>query len=178
MEEKIQEIISIYRSQINDDKIFFYPYIPPKKLGNAIAAYGGNDGAEDALALIDNTTFGNAKDGLLLTRSGVHVHNMLEAAFHLGLHEIRDVQFKGGMLESSISINDIYVFKSNMPKKSNTALFAEMLTAVVGAAKVEALNVPQGHSVKEALKELKDLLDEGLLTGACPNFCVNGSDFN
>lgn len=35
MEEEIQEILATYRSSVHDDKIFFHPHIPPKKLANA-----------------------------------------------------------------------------------------------------------------------------------------------
>lgn len=166
MAEKIQELISDYRSRINDEKIFFHPHIPLKKLENAISVYGSSADVNDVLALIDNTSFGNAKDGLLLTRSALYVHNMLETPFYIALDEISDVRFKSGMLESALIINEIYIFKSNMPKKRNTALFAEMLSTLVDVVGVNALKGSAGHGVKEALRELKDLFDEGLLTEA------------
>ncbi len=166
MEEEIQEILATYRSSINDDKIFVHPHIPPKKLTNAVSEFGGNDGMADVLALIDNTVFGNAKDGLLLTRSALHVHNMLEAPFHLLLSDIKDVQFQGGRLESVLTINGTYVFRSNVPKSSNVALFAEMLTAIVDIVKWHASNASPSQRAKESLRELKELFDEGLLTEA------------
>lgn len=166
MEEEIQEILATYRSSINDDKIFFHPHIPPKKLANAVSEFGGNDGADDVLALIDNTVFGNAKDGLLLTRSALHVHNIMEAPFHVLLSDINDVQFQGGLLDSVLKINGTYVFRSNVPKKSNAALFAEMLTAIVDTIKRHAPNASPTQRAKESLRELKELFDEGLLTEA------------
>lgn len=166
MEEEIQEILATYRSSINDDKIFFLPHIPPKKLANAVSEFGGNDGVEDVLALIDNTVFGNAKDGLLLTRSALHVHNIMETPFHVLLSDIKDVQFQEGRLESLMTINGTYVFRSNVPKKSHVALFAAMLTAIVDTIKRHAPNASPAQRAKESLRELKELFDEGLLTEA------------
>lgn len=164
MEEEIQEIISTYRSSVLDDKIFFHPHIPPKKLTNAVSEFGCNDDVDDVLALIDNTVFGNAKDGLLLTRSALHVHNIMETPFHLLLSDIKDVQFQGGRLESVVTINGTYVFRSNVPKSSNVALFAEMLTAIVDIVKRHASNASPSQRAKESLRELKELFDEGLLS--------------
>ena len=164
MEEEIQEIIATYRSSINDDKIFFHPHIPPKKLANAVSEFGGNDGVDDVLALVDNTVFGNAKDGLLLTRSALHVHNIMETPFHVLLSDIKDVQFQEGRLESLMTINGTYVFRSNVPKSSNVALFVEMLNAIVDTVKRHASNTSPSQRAKELLRELKGLFDEGLLT--------------
>lgn len=166
MEEEIQEILATYRSSISDDKILFSPHIPRKKLTNAISEFGGSDDVEDVLALVDNTVFGNAKDGLLLTRSALHVHNMMEAPFHVLLGDIKDVQFQEGLLESVLTINGTYVFRSNMAKKSNAALFAEMLTAIVDTVKRHAANAAPSQRAKESLRALKELFDEGLLTEA------------
>lgn len=166
MEEEIQEILATYRSSINDDKIFFHPHIPPKKLANAVSEFGSDDDLDDALALIDSTTFGSAKDGLLLTRSALHVHNMLETPFHVLLSDIKDVQFQGGLLESVMKINGTYVFRTNMPKKSHVALFAEMLTAIVDTVKRHAAKAAPSQRAKESLRALKELFDEGLLTEA------------
>jgi hypothetical protein len=166
MEEEIQEILATYRSSINDDKILFSPHISPKKLTNAVSEFGGNDGVDDVLALIDSTTFGSAKDGLLLTRSALHVHNMLEAPFHVLLSDIKDVQFQGGLLESVLKINGTYVFRTNMPKKSHVALFAEMLIAIVDIVKRHSPNASLAQRAKESLRELKELFDEALLTEA------------
>lgn len=166
MEEEIQEILATYRSSVNDDKIFFHPHIPPKKLANAVSEFGGSDDVDEVLALVDNTVFGNAKDGLLLTRSAVHVHNMMETPFHVLLGDIKDVQFQEGLLECVFKINDTYIFRSNMAKKSNAALFAEMLTAIVDTVKRHAANTAPTQRAKEALRALKELFDEGLLTEA------------
>ena len=101
-----------------------------------------------------------------MTRSALHVHNMLEAPFHLLLSDIKDVQFQGGRLESVLTINGTYVFRSNVPKSSNVALFAEMLTAIVDIVKWHASNASPSQRAKESLRELKELFDEGLLTEA------------
>jgi hypothetical protein len=168
MKEQLEDIVAMCRTHLSDDKVFFRPYIPPKKLANALAEFGGQEDEDDVLVLVDNTVFGNAKDGLLLTRSALHVHNMMEPPFHLGLHEIDDVQFKDGLLECKVVVNGVYVFRSNMAKKPSMALLAEMLAAVGEVARQDAPcpTVPAIPDVKDALRELKALFDEGLLTEA------------
>src|SRR5690606_37044246 len=108
---------------------------------------------DDVRALVDNTVFGNAKDGLLLTRSALHVHNIMETPFHVLLSDIKDVQFQGGRLESVLTINGTYVFRSNVPKSSNVALFAEMLTAIADTVKRHTPNASHAQHAKDSLRE-------------------------
>lgn len=165
MKEQLEEIIGMCRSHLNDEKVLFWPFISPKKLANALAEFGGRENEDDVLVLVDNTVFGNAKDGLLLTRSALHVHNKMEPPFHLKLHEIDDVEFKDGLLECKLVINGIYVFRSNMAKKASMELLAGMLAAVGEVAQQEeASRAPAVSDIKDALRALKQLFDEGLLT--------------
>ena len=65
MSEKVGAVIERYAARIKDSHIFFRPNIPNKKLWNAVAAYANGANEADVLVLIDNTTFGSAKDGAL-----------------------------------------------------------------------------------------------------------------
>ena len=57
------------------DKSLFVGTIPPKKLNNAIKAYATEVAPEDVLLLYDDTVFGSAKDGFLLTAKAVYWRN-------------------------------------------------------------------------------------------------------
>jgi hypothetical protein len=46
------------------------------------------------------------------------------------------------------------------------------------AAKTEALNADQRSLLEEALEKDLQAVDDELEQRACPNFCVNGSDFS
>lgn len=51
----------------NINEIHSSPIIPPKKLDNAVKAYGGNMDKDRVLYLYDDTVFGSAKDGFLIS---------------------------------------------------------------------------------------------------------------
>lgn len=52
---------------ITSDAIFFAPNIPKDKLSNALAAYGSAVSEADVVILIDDTFWGSAKEGILIT---------------------------------------------------------------------------------------------------------------
>ncbi|QIW15084.1 hypothetical protein A4G20_01290 [Pasteurellaceae bacterium RH1A] len=51
-----------------NSSIYVYPNIPEKKLFNAIKTYAENIKPEDVVLLLDNTVFGSAKEGLIITK--------------------------------------------------------------------------------------------------------------
>lgn len=53
------------------ERVFLAPNIPMHKLSPALISYGQGLGVQDVLALVDNTVFGGAKEGLMLTREGL-----------------------------------------------------------------------------------------------------------
>ena len=59
----------------NGEKIFFKPNIPMKKLNNALNAYASHVKAEDVYVLADDTFWGKADNGLLITNSGLFTNN-------------------------------------------------------------------------------------------------------
>lgn len=67
--DAIARVVQNYAALLGPPYFFFKPNIPHKKLGKALKAYGGTDpsSAEDVLFLYDNTVFGGAKHGLMLT---------------------------------------------------------------------------------------------------------------
>jgi hypothetical protein len=64
---------------IASDKIHAHPNIPAKKLQSAIGAYGNDLAPDDVIILIDDTTFGSAKDGVLITEKSIHIKIFTEA---------------------------------------------------------------------------------------------------
>ncbi|SPT37631.1 Uncharacterised protein [Achromobacter denitrificans] len=58
-------------TQITSNAIFFKPNIPGDKLSNAVNAYGGDVAKEDVLILIDDTFWGGAKEGVLVTENSL-----------------------------------------------------------------------------------------------------------
>ncbi|HET6972888.1 MAG TPA: toll/interleukin-1 receptor domain-containing protein [Pyrinomonadaceae bacterium] len=86
------------------DGSLFVGTIPTKKLKNAISTYATDVASEDVLLLFDNTVFGSAKDGLILTADAVYWHD--GEPDRLRYAEIRKVDTLKYSLSASIVLND------------------------------------------------------------------------
>lgn len=53
------------------DRVFVAPHIPRKKLLGALDSYGDGIRAQDVVALIDDTVFGGAREGILITKAQI-----------------------------------------------------------------------------------------------------------
>jgi TIR domain-containing protein len=87
------------------DNSVFVGTVPSKKLKNAIATYASQVSPEDVLLLYDNTTFGSAKDGLLLTSDAVYWRNNDGERDQLHYAEIRKVDVLKYSLSDAIVVN-------------------------------------------------------------------------
>lgn len=66
MKSKIQKIVE--QERITSKNLFLFEQIPPKKLSNAVNSYALTfDSGESIIMLYDDTAFGSAKQGFLLT---------------------------------------------------------------------------------------------------------------
>lgn len=88
----------------NGDKLFFKPNIPPKKLANAIKAYAPHVKEEDVYILADNTVFGKADNGMLITNIEIITKEQFENAKKIPLCEMRNFTF-GGILGGNFILN-------------------------------------------------------------------------
>jgi hypothetical protein len=68
----IKQLIYQYSTKVKNNRIHFHPDIPPKKLSNALKSYADGIQEGEVLILFDNTTFGNAKYGALLTETHIY----------------------------------------------------------------------------------------------------------
>lgn len=72
-----------------------------KKFQNAIQAYAALQADEKVIFLFDNTAFGGAKDGFLMTDRRIYIHNMMEKPVVVEIRNIVSVELSG----SKISFN-------------------------------------------------------------------------
>src|SRR5689334_311528 len=96
MEAQVKEIVKKYKEKIRDSCIFFAPNIPIDKQKHALKSYADEAVFEDILLLIDDTLFGSAKDGLLLTDQKIYTHSLLETPFNFTLSAIESVRVEEG----------------------------------------------------------------------------------
>ena len=104
-------------------KLFLLEQIPPDKLENAKQSYAPmmrDD--ETVIALYDDTVFGSAKDGFLLTTKRLYGKNITERASFLEVAEITHFSFERKFL------------KSNILAHTDTRVLAKEITAEEGAA--------------------------------------------
>lgn len=157
--DAVKNIVSDWASRINDKYIYFAPNLPTRKLTNALKAYANVAADEEILVLIDNTVFGSAKDGALLTTRKIYAHDIGESSHDMDISRMQTLLFVEG-LTSKLYINDIKFLEINMPEKRQIHLFTDMLKEIAALFHSQ----PAGKSSVDALKELKELYDAGIIT--------------
>jgi len=128
----IDNIIQKYKNKIFDNQIFFAPDIPPKKLKNAIQKYAFIKKDETPLLLIDDTVFGSAKIGLVLTDKTVYLHEDNTRPFSCSLDSIESVSFKNYVIMKSLVINETLKIHFTQQSAKSLSLVAEMLQEIGG----------------------------------------------
>jgi hypothetical protein len=78
--------------------VFIFPEIPPKKMQGALASYGGAVKAEDVLVLVDDTVFGSAKEGMLITSEVILAKPLMGRSVAKPLEDIRSLSIAKGTL--------------------------------------------------------------------------------
>jgi len=116
-------IKEIYYQQVNNKAVFLFENIPPKKLRNARESYATTITEDETVILLyDDTVFGSAKEGFLLTTKRLYQKNLAEPPGALDVGRIE-----------SIALDD-KTMHSNLVVKSGEY---ELHMALIGHAKAE-----------------------------------------
>ncbi|WMT41216.1 hypothetical protein RE628_00940 [Paenibacillus sp. D2_2] len=89
-----------------------------KKFQNALESYANLEFDERPVVLFDNTVFGSAKDGCLITNRRIYIHNMLQKPVSIDIRSIISVELK----DTDLLINQ-YAVGINMISSSDRAEF-------------------------------------------------------
>ncbi|WP_339180290.1 zinc ribbon domain-containing protein [Paenibacillus sp. FSL H8-0317] len=89
-----------------------------KKFKNALEAYAKLEFDEKPVVLFDNTAFGSAKDGFIITNRQIYIHNMFQKPFRININSIISVELKG----SDLLLNQ-HVVGINMISSSDRSEF-------------------------------------------------------
>lgn len=111
----------------SDSKIFFSGSIPDKKLTNAINSYGFQSKTKDVILLIDDTVFGSAKDGLMITDHHICAKEAFESPWQISLDTISSIKMDGGRLV----INNKPVYKFNLADNKLLILIFSGLDTII-----------------------------------------------
>lgn len=124
---------NIKNKDINDSKVFFSPNIPVAKLKNAIFAYGNSDiSANDILILVDNTIFGNAKDGFFITENYFCAREtVFDKPFIINISDINEIENNG----NKIFINGKKVANFMIPQKESIEKICKLIEAHISNLK-------------------------------------------
>ena len=99
-------ITEIYRRGNNPDRLFMFEHIPSNRLNNAIKSYASIIGSDETVIfLFDDTIFGSAKDGFMLTTKRLYYKNMAEAGDSVDISDILNMTLKRSMLSPAIIVN-------------------------------------------------------------------------
>ena len=112
----------------NGNKIFFKPNIPPKKLANAISSYASHVKADDVFVLADETVFGKADNGLLITNSEILIKELFEERKQIPLMEVKQVAFEG-LLGGNFIVNHKKLITFTQLQKSDRNKLLDTLNA-------------------------------------------------
>jgi len=91
------------------DKVHARPNIPQKKLAGAISSYAFGVSPADVMVLLDDTVFGGAKEGLLVTSDAIYCKQKFEDPVRMPFNEIKRV---AAGADSTMLINDYEFFKA------------------------------------------------------------------
>lgn len=83
------------------ERIYFAPAIPQKKLQAALQSYGNGVRGEEILVLADNTFFGGAKEGFMLTEAQLLMKDLMAPACRIGWRDVRRVEVQ----EKTVYVN-------------------------------------------------------------------------
>lgn len=72
MQELLMKAVNAFRDGAPVDKLFFAPDIPEKKLDAVHKVHGDRCSSDDVYVLLDDTLFGGAKEGMVVSLSGLY----------------------------------------------------------------------------------------------------------
>jgi hypothetical protein len=103
----VGEIYSREFVGIKMESLFLFEHIPQKKLQKAIKSYApglGSNPAETIICLYDDTVFGGAKEGFILTTERLYSKDTLESPRVVGIWDIVSLVPNHGSLTTIITV--------------------------------------------------------------------------
>lgn len=97
----MREILNKYKDQMSSDRSFLFTKGPAQKFVNARKSYASQLSKEDVLLLVDDTLWGGAKEGLILSHDSVFAKVLGEGGKSMSYDAIKSVSLVG----KSIHIN-------------------------------------------------------------------------
>lgn len=136
------------------EKIHKKPHIPRDKAYNAIASYCPDVNYDDIQLLIDETVFGNAKVGIIITENEICGKENFCDPFRYALLKVSSLFVKKSLMTSTLYINERQVIKLTQPSGGTLVhLFdrvEQYLRQAKNAAKPDPIVTPAALPAYEA----------------------------
>ncbi len=135
----VEPVIAQCSPLFRGDRVFIAPNIPPRKLNGALSTYGLGFGAKpaDVLLLVDDTLFGSAGDGFMVTRTHLLAHDIATTPVGFELASLRFFVFNRGLVKVDVVVNGVHFVTLSCVEKDERQGLERMLQmlveAVVGA---------------------------------------------
>lgn len=98
-------------SYLASKRIFVRPNIPRDKLANALASYGPQAQPEDIIILLDDTLWGGAREGIMVTNKRIYAKELGNCATCVAFSRIGEIRLE----RKSIFIDSSKFFTFNIP---------------------------------------------------------------
>lgn len=130
-ELQVLDVVQDYEESIQDEHIFFASNIPARKLRNAKARYASDMEADEfPLVLIDDTAFGSAKAGVLITDRALYAKFTLEEPVCVPLAELYDVAYQSSLVSQTIEHRGGRIVDVSSPGEGVMEHIASMLRKI------------------------------------------------
>jgi len=104
-EQQKKAIFEIYNQEISIPKLFLFDQIPEDKLKNARKGHASLSGSDETVVMLfDDTLFGSAREGFLLTTNRFYSKNIMEAGTSVSISNIIDMSVDSKALAAQITI--------------------------------------------------------------------------
>jgi hypothetical protein len=126
--------------------------IPEKKLINAIQTYAAGVSREAALLLYDNTVFGSAKDGLIMTADSIYWRgNNFDSCGVLHFSDIKTVHYSDGILSSDIYMDGRTIPITMGAQAKLIRIFSDIILNLAPSIRATMLYENRGKTVTELI---------------------------
>ncbi|MFJ2462914.1 hypothetical protein [Pseudomonas sp. NPDC087615] len=143
------------------EKIHRKPHIPRDKAYNAIASYCPTTSYDDIQILIDETVFGNAKVGVIITENEICGKDNFCDPFHYSLPKVSSLFVKKGLMNSTLYINEQQVIKLTQASGAKLVYLFERIEKYL----LKNKNIP---TPKPSATPVASSISEAPLTSAQP----------
>ncbi len=139
------------------ERIFARPRIPKNKLRAAIDSYAWEVKPGNVLVLVDDTLFGGAKEGVLVTDDAIYAKQKFEEPKRIPFSKITKIE---PLSNSRMAVNGVEFFRCNVVDHGEFGMFAARLDA---ARKALADGGGATRPAPEARESKNDGIDEGVI---------------